>query len=93
MLPAGQQRISVDPDAPAAVIRQVEMKFVKLVPCHFIEEPEYRFNGEKVPRNIEMNTPITETGIIDDFHAGIPVRSPTGTASAGRRTVPRNPGP
>ena len=69
----GQQRISVDPDAPAAVIRQVEMKFVKLVPCHFIEEPEYRFNGEKVPRNIEMNTPITETGIIDDFHAGNPL--------------------
>ena len=68
----GQQRISVDPDAPAAVIRQVEMKFVKLVPCHFIEEPEYRFNGKSAAKHRD-EYPDNRNRIIDDFHAGNPL--------------------
>ena len=64
----GQQRVPVDLNAPAAVVGQVQVEDIELVTCHFIEYLENLFFGKEMARNVEVDTPVTETRIIGNLH-------------------------
>ena len=66
----GEPRIFVDPDAPTAVIGQMEMEHVELVAGHLVQHLQHLAFRKEMPRHVHVHAPVGKPGPVADPYTG-----------------------
>lgn len=67
-----QLRVALDLDAPALVVRQVEVEDVEFVRRHQVEVAQNTFLGHEVPGHVEHEAAPGKAGCVPDLRQGQP---------------------